>query len=84
MCRCTLVALGGPGSASAIHGPGIDGSMMLAAADLGIGSGHAGIRDLALARRLLGFPGDRSSAMLVSFGYPAGPITTTAAAAPTT
>ncbi|HET7244015.1 MAG TPA: nitroreductase family protein, partial [Streptosporangiaceae bacterium] len=39
-------------------------SMMLAAADLGIGSSHAGIRDLSLARRLLGFPGGRSSALL--------------------
>lgn len=46
-------------------------SMTLAAADLGIGSCHAGIRDLALARRLLGFPEDRSSALLVSLGYPA-------------
>jgi nitroreductase len=46
-------------------------SMMLAAADLGVGSCHAGIRDLALARRLLGFPDDRSSALLISFGYPA-------------
>jgi nitroreductase len=46
-------------------------SMMLAAADLGIGSCHAGIRDLALARRLLGSPEDRSPALLVSFGYPA-------------
>jgi len=46
-------------------------SMMLAAADLGIGSCHAGIMDVALARRLLGFPEDRSPALLVSFGYPA-------------
>ena len=45
--------------------------MMLAAADLGVGSCHAGIRDVALARRLLRFPDDRSSALLVSFGYPA-------------
>jgi len=28
MWRWTLVALDGPGSAAAIHGPGIDGSMM--------------------------------------------------------
>ena len=46
-------------------------AITLAAADLGVGSCHAGVRDLALARRLLGFPGDRNSAMLVSFGYPA-------------
>jgi hypothetical protein len=31
-------------------------SVMLAAADLGIGSAHAGVQDQALARRLLGFP----------------------------
>ena len=46
-------------------------AMMLAAADLGIGSGHAGIRDLPLARELLGFPGDRDWALLISLGYPA-------------
>jgi eukaryotic-like serine/threonine-protein kinase len=28
MCRCTFSALDGPGSAAAIHGPGVDGSMM--------------------------------------------------------
>ncbi len=27
-CRCTFSVLEGPGSADAIHGPGIDGSMM--------------------------------------------------------
>jgi nitroreductase len=31
-------------------------SVMLAAADLGIGSAHAGVHDQQLARRLLGFP----------------------------
>jgi nitroreductase len=46
-------------------------AMTLAAADLGIGSCHAGIRDLALARELLGFPEDRDSAFLLSLGYPA-------------
>ena len=46
-------------------------AMTLAAADLGIGSCHAGIGDPALARGLLGFPEDRASAFLVSFGYPA-------------
>jgi hypothetical protein len=46
-------------------------AMTLAAADLGIGSSHAGIRDLPLARELLGFPEDRDWAMLVSLGYPA-------------
>jgi nitroreductase len=46
-------------------------SMLLAAADLGIGGCHAGIADMALARELLGFPSDRGWAMLLSFGYPA-------------
>ena len=47
-------------------------AMLLAAADLGIGSCHAGVADIALARGLLGFPGDRSWALLISLGYPAG------------
>ena len=46
-------------------------AMTLAAADLGVGSCHAGIADLALARGLLGFPGDRDWALLLSLGYPA-------------
>ena len=46
-------------------------AMTLAAADLGIGSCHAGVADLPLARRLLGFPGDRDWALLISLGYPA-------------
>lgn len=46
-------------------------SMMLAAADLGIGSGHASVRDQDLARQILGFPEDRWCAYLVAFGYPA-------------
>ncbi len=46
-------------------------AMTLAAADLGVGSCHAGIADLALARGLLGFPGDRDWALLISLGYPA-------------
>jgi len=45
--------------------------MMLAAADLGIGSSHAGVADLRLARDLLGFPEDRDWALLISLGYPA-------------
>ena len=47
-------------------------SMMLAAAGLGIGSGHSAVGDQELARRLLGFPGDRTCAFLISLGYPAG------------
>jgi len=47
-------------------------AMALAAADLGVGSCHAGVTDLPLARRLLGFPEDRDWALLLSLGYPAG------------
>jgi nitroreductase len=46
-------------------------AMTLAATDLGIGSCHAGVADLQLARDLLGFPGDRDWAFLISLGYPA-------------
>ncbi len=47
-------------------------SIMLAAADLGIGSGHASVGDQGLARRLLGLPDDREYTVLVALGYPAG------------
>jgi nitroreductase len=47
-------------------------AMMLGAADLGIGSCHAGIADLPRVRELLGIPGDRDWALLISLGYPAG------------
>ncbi len=46
-------------------------SMMLVAADLGIGSGHSSVGDQALARRVLGLPEDRECVMLVALGYPA-------------
>jgi nitroreductase len=46
-------------------------AMTLAAADLGIGSCHAGVTDMQLARDLLGFPGDRTWAFLLSLGDPA-------------
>jgi nitroreductase len=46
--------------------------MMLAAADLGIGSSHSGVGDQDKAGRLLGLPSDRSCAFLISLGYPAG------------
>jgi nitroreductase len=46
-------------------------SIMLAAADLGIGSAHAAVGDQALARRLLGFPEDRFCAWLITLGVPA-------------
>ena len=45
-------------------------SMMLAAADLGIGSSHAALDDQPLARRILSLPEDRFCVGLVAFGYP--------------
>jgi nitroreductase len=47
-------------------------SIMIAAADLGVGSGHAAVADQGLARRILGFPPDRFCASLIAMGYPAG------------
>jgi len=46
-------------------------AMMLAAADLGIGSGHASIGDQEACRRLLGVPADHVCAYLLGLGYPA-------------
>ena len=46
-------------------------SIMLAAADLGIGSGRAGVRDQGLAGQLLGLPDGKSCAFLIALGYPA-------------
>jgi nitroreductase len=46
-------------------------SMILAAADLGIGSSHAAVGDQNLARELLRLPEDRELASMVAFGYPA-------------
>ena len=46
-------------------------SIMLAAADLGIGSGHSVVEDQELARRILGFPDDRFCALLIPLGYAA-------------
>jgi nitroreductase len=45
-------------------------SIMLAAADLGIGSCHAAVDDQDLARRLLGVPSDQRVEWLLSLGYP--------------
>lgn len=44
--------------------------MMIAAADLGIGSGHSSVGDQELARELLGFPQDRMARIMIDFGYP--------------
>jgi nitroreductase len=50
-------------------------TIMLAAADLGIGTGHAGVQDQKQAQKVLGFPDDRSLAWLIALGYPAdGPL----------
>ncbi len=46
-------------------------SIMLAATDLGIGSGHASVGDQALVRGVLGLPDDRECAIFVALGYPA-------------
>ena len=46
-------------------------SMMIAAADLGIGSGHSAVGDHDLAGRILGLPEDRICVHLVPLGYPA-------------
>jgi nitroreductase len=47
-------------------------AMMIAAADLGIGSCHAGVADVQRTRELLGIPEDRDCTLLISLGYPDG------------
>jgi nitroreductase len=49
-------------------------SIMLAAADLDIGSAHAGVDDQELARRVLGFPEDRFCGLLISLGAADRPL----------
>jgi nitroreductase len=46
-------------------------NMMLAAADLGIGSGHSAVRDQEQAQRVLGFPGGYFAELMIVLGYPA-------------
>ena len=46
-------------------------NIMLTAADLGIGSGHAAVVDQEQAQRVLGFPDGRFCVYLVALGYPA-------------
>jgi nitroreductase len=46
-------------------------SIMLAAADLGIGSGHSSVADHELARRTLKLPENKFCAWLIALGYPA-------------
>jgi nitroreductase len=45
--------------------------LMLAATDLGIGSGHSAVADQAQARRVLGFPDGHACRYLIGLGYPA-------------
>ena len=45
--------------------------MMLAAADLGIGSGHSAVTDQQQAQRVLGFPGGYFAVFMIGLGYPA-------------
>lgn len=44
--------------------------MMIEAADLGIGSGHASIGERDRAREILGFPDDHYAAYFIALGYP--------------
>jgi len=46
-------------------------AMMLAATDLGVGSGHSAVGDQAAAREILGVPDDHDVAFLIGLGYPA-------------
>jgi len=46
-------------------------AMMVAAADLGIGTGHSSVGDQEAAREILGVPGDHDVAYLIGVGYPA-------------
>ena len=47
-------------------------AIMLAAADLGIGTGHSSVGDQEKAREILGVPGDHDVAYLIGVGYPGG------------
>ncbi len=46
-------------------------AIMLAAADLGIGTGHSSVGDQEKAREILGVPEDHYVAYLIGVGYPA-------------
>jgi nitroreductase len=46
-------------------------AMMVAAADLGIGTGHSSVGDQDRAREILGVPADHDVAFLLGVGYPA-------------
>ena len=46
-------------------------AMMVMAADLGLGTGHASVADQDLAKEILGYPDGYSCGHLFSIGYPA-------------
>jgi nitroreductase len=46
-------------------------AMMLAATDLGIGTGHSAVGDADAARRILGIPDGYHPAYMLALGYPA-------------
>jgi nitroreductase len=45
-------------------------NIMLAATDLGIGSGHSAVADQQQAQRVLGFPDGHFAAYMIGLGYP--------------
>ncbi len=48
--------------------------MMIAAIDLGVGSGHSAIGEQDLARKLLGLPEGKIARYIIDFGYPTGTL----------
>jgi nitroreductase len=46
-------------------------TMMITAADLGIGSGHSSVGDQDAARRILGVPEGHTCVAMIGLGYPA-------------
>jgi nitroreductase len=46
-------------------------AIMVAAADLGLGTGHSSVGDQEAARKILGVPDDHDVAFLIGVGYPA-------------
>jgi nitroreductase len=46
-------------------------AMMIAATDLGIGTGHSSVGDQEKARAILGVPDDHLVAFMLGLGYPA-------------